>query len=69
MIISMQYRFGTVEADVTGGMRRKVREALKISRLGLDVWIVNGLRPERVKKILNDEKAEGTVIKGKRGST
>jgi hypothetical protein len=27
------------------------------------------LRPERIKKILNDEKVEGTVIKGKRGST
>jgi isopentenyl phosphate kinase len=62
-------RFRNVEADVTGGMKRKVREALKISRLGLDVWIVNGLRPERIRKILNDEKVEGTVIKGKRGST
>lgn len=62
-------RFRSVRTDVTGGMRRKVREALKISRLGLDVWIVNGLKPERIKKILYDETVEGTVIKGKRGST
>jgi isopentenyl phosphate kinase len=60
--------YGTVEVDVTGGMRRKVREALKISKLGLEVWIANGLRPERIRKILNNEKTEGTVIKGKRRS-
>lgn len=61
-------RFGTVKADVTGGMRRKIREAVKISKLGLEVWIANGLRPERIRKILNNEKVEGTVIRGKRGS-
>jgi len=62
-------KFLKVKADVTGGMVRKVREALKISKLGLDVWLVNGLKPERIAKILHNEKPEGTVIKGKKGIT
>ncbi len=62
-------RFLKVEADVTGGMLRKVHEALKISKLGLNVWLVNGLRPARIAKILRNEKTEGTVIKGKKGIT
>jgi isopentenyl phosphate kinase len=62
-------RFLKVEADVTGGMMRKVHEALKISKMGLDVWLVNGFKPSRIAKILRNEKTEGTVIKGKKGIT
>ena len=62
-------RFLEVEADVTGGMTRKVHEALKISKLGLDVWFVNGFKPWRIAKIVRNEKTEGTVIKGKEGIT
>jgi isopentenyl phosphate kinase len=55
--------------DITGGMKRKVREALKISLAGMDVHFVNGFKPERLLKILENSKTEGTVIKGKRSST
>lgn len=44
-----------VKADVTGGMKRKLREAFKIVSNGLDVMLVNGLKPERIVKALNDE--------------
>jgi isopentenyl phosphate kinase len=49
-------------------MKRKVREALKISLGGVDVHFVNGFRPERLLKILDNKKTKGTVIKGKRSS-
>jgi isopentenyl phosphate kinase len=61
-------RFSNVKFDVTGGMKRKVREALKISLGGVDVHFVNGFRPERLLKILDNKKTKGTVIKGKRSS-
>jgi len=59
-------RFSNVNFDVTGGMKRKVREALKISLGGMDVHFVNGFRPERLLKILDNKKTKGTVIKGKK---
>ena len=62
-------KFARVKADVTGGMRRKVREALKIASLGLDVWLVNGLKPKRIAGVIENVEVEGTVIKGKRGNT
>lgn len=62
-------KFARVEADVTGGMKRKVREALKMASLGLDVWLVNGLKPKRIAGVLKNVEVEGTVIKGKRGNT
>lgn len=61
--------FSDVKFDVTGGMKRKFREALKISLTGIDVHFVNGLKPERILKALGNKKTEGTVIKGKRSST
>ena len=58
-------------ADITGGMRRKVEEALKISSTGVEVMIVNGLKPERVIQAvqLGPENFEGTVVRARsRGS-
>ena len=48
--------------DVTGGMGRKISEALEIARLGIDVNIVNGLNAERIFDILKGVKVKGTVI-------
>ena len=61
-------KFSNVNFDVTGGMKRKVREALKISLAGIDVHFVNGFKPDRLLKILDNKKTKGTVIKGKRSS-
>jgi isopentenyl phosphate kinase len=62
-------KFSNVNFDITGGMKRKVREALKISLGGMDVHFVNGFKPERLLKLIENKKTEGTVIKGKRSST
>jgi isopentenyl phosphate kinase len=61
-------KFSAVNFDITGGMKRKVREALKISLAGMDVHFVNGFKPERLLKIIENKKTEGTVIRGKRSS-
>jgi isopentenyl phosphate kinase len=53
----------TVEADVTGGMRRKVTEAFKIARSGIDVLMINGLKPERILNAMSRSDFEGTTIK------
>jgi len=63
-------RFATTShtiADITGGMQRKVKEALKISSKGLDVMIVNGLKPEKITQAVRSgpEDFEGTVIRGR----
>ncbi|MEO9365474.1 MULTISPECIES: isopentenyl phosphate kinase [Candidatus Nitrosocaldus] len=55
-----------VSMDVTGGMRRKVREGFKIASLGIDVWFVNGMHPERVEDVLRGKDTIGTVIRGNR---
>ena len=53
--------------DITGGMRRKVKEALKISSTGVEVMIVNGLKPERVAQAVKHgpEYFKGTVIRAR----
>ena len=60
--------FAKVIQDVTGGMRRKVTEALKISDLGIDVLMINGLKPERIINAITGTDFDGTLVKGKRGS-
>jgi isopentenyl phosphate kinase len=51
--------------DVTGGMSRKVQEATNISRMGLQVFFVNGNRPERIVNSVQKGKFEGTLFRGK----
>ncbi|MGB7678015.1 MAG: hypothetical protein WBL49_04335, partial [Nitrososphaeraceae archaeon] len=53
-------------ADITGGMGRKVKEALRISSRGIDVMIVNGLKAKRITEavLAGPENFEGTVIRG-----
>ena len=49
-------------ADVTGGIRGKVRELLPIAEKGIPVTIVNGAKVGRVYKALVGERVEGTLI-------
>ena len=53
--------------DITGGMSRKVKEAIKISTIGAEVMIVNGLKPERIIQAVcsGPENFEGTVVIGR----
>ncbi len=54
--------------DVTGGMVRKVEEASKISKMGMNVFFVNGNKPERIVKAVKNRKFEGTLFRGKRNA-
>jgi len=51
--------------DVTGGMKRKVDEATKISKNGMNVFFVNGNKPERVVDAVKRKKFHGTLFKGR----
>ncbi|MFA5412699.1 MAG: isopentenyl phosphate kinase [Candidatus Micrarchaeia archaeon] len=50
---------GAETADVTGGMRGKLEELLKI---GKPAYIANALHPERIEKLLKGEKAICTLV-------
>jgi isopentenyl phosphate kinase len=62
--IANQAKFSKVPLDVTGGMSRKIREAFKMSKMGVDVLMVNGLKPERIAHALNGKNVEGTFVGG-----
>lgn len=51
--------------DVTGGMTRKIEEASKISKMGMNVFFVNGNKPNRIVKAVKNRKFEGTLFRGK----
>jgi len=50
--------------DVTGGMTRKIEEASKISKMGLNVFFVNGNKPQRLVDAIKRKKFEGTLFRG-----
>ena len=52
--------------DVTGGMTRKVEEASKIAKMGINVFFVNGNKPERIVKAVKNRTFEGTLFRGKK---
>ena len=58
--------FSLNSMDVTGGMTRKVEEATKISRMGVNVFFVNGNKPERIVKAVKNRKFEGTLFRGRK---
>jgi len=51
-----------VEMDVTGGMSRKIKEAISISKSGTKVFLVNGNKPDRIVNAVKG-KFEGTLFK------
>jgi isopentenyl phosphate kinase len=53
-----------VTMDVTGGMSRKIKEAINISRDGTDVIFVNGNIPKRITNAINGKSFEGTIFRG-----
>jgi isopentenyl phosphate kinase len=57
-------QFGpTKYADVTSGMLGKIGWMFNVSRLGIDVKLVNGLRPHFIEKALCGERVIGTLIR------
>ena len=49
--------------DVTGGMTRKITEAVKISKSGLNVFFTNGNKPQRITDAISGKKFEGTLFR------
>ena len=49
--------------DVTGGMTRKITEAVKISKSGLNVFFTNGNKPQRITDAVTGKKFEGTLFR------
>jgi isopentenyl phosphate kinase len=45
-------------------MSRKVREAFKIAASGIDVLLVNGLKPQRILDAIGGIDFDGTMIRG-----
>ncbi len=58
-----QPSFSKPTTDVTGGMKRKVQEASKISKNGLKVFFVNGNKSERIINAVKRNKFEGTLFR------
>jgi isopentenyl phosphate kinase len=56
--------FSKMLTDVTGGMSRKIREAFKIAASGIDVLLVNGLKPQRILDAIEGIDFDGTAIRG-----
>jgi isopentenyl phosphate kinase len=56
--------FSKILTDVTGGMRRKIGEAFKIAASGIDVLLVNGLKPQRILDAIDGIDFDCTVIRG-----
>ena len=57
-------KISKIGMDVTGGMTRKVDEAERISKMGLNVFFVNGNKPERILDAVKRKKFEGTFFRG-----
>ena len=52
-----------VGMDVTGGMNRKIKEAVSISKSGINVFLVNGNKPDRIVNAVIKGKFEGTLFR------
>lgn len=50
--------------DVTGGMSRKVEESSIIAKSGIDVFFVNGNKPQRIVDAIKRKKFNGTLVRG-----
>lgn len=53
--------------DATGGIRLKLMEAYRIAQTGVDIYVINGLKPGRLTGVLRGAKVKCTVIRGVRG--
>lgn len=52
-----------VGMDVTGGMNRKIKEAVSISKSGVNVFLVNGNKSNRIVNAVRNGKFEGTLFR------
>jgi len=53
----------TKNADVTGGMRGKIEEILKLAEAPVDIYLINGLKEGLLSRALKGERGLGTEIR------
>ncbi len=63
-ITTQRPTISNVKMDVTGGMNRKIIEAIEMSKSGTDVFFVNGNTPQRIINAINGKEFEGTIFRG-----
>lgn len=51
--------------DVTGGMRKKVEELMKLTALGIEAEIVNAAKPNIIKDAIHGKRGLGTIVSGR----
>ncbi|MBI5681241.1 MAG: isopentenyl phosphate kinase family protein [Methanobacterium sp.] len=54
---------GSLNVDVTGGMKGKLMELIELAEIGVESEILNAGRNGLIKKALNHEKGIGTIVK------
>ncbi len=59
--ISTDFQYDTINPDVTGGIMNKYNKMKLISDIGIPVYLINGLYPERIYNIGKDN-FTGTVV-------
>ncbi len=63
LISSREFETTVGKFDVTGGLRSKVECALRIAKMGVDVFFANGLKRHRLSKLLQgDREVRSTCI-------
>lgn len=56
---------GSLNVDVTGGMKGKLRELLDLAEIGVESEILNACRRGFIKRALGHQKGIGTIVKKK----
>ncbi len=56
---------GSINVDVTGGMKGKLLELIELAELGVESEIINAGKEGLIKKALNHQRVIGTIIKKK----
>lgn len=56
---------GSLNVDVTGGMKGKLTELIELAELGVESEIINASHEGFIKRALSNEKGIGTIIKKK----
>ncbi len=54
---------GSKQTDVTGGMLHKVGESLSLAKKGIETNIINGTKPNELRKAILGNKTLGTLIR------
>ena len=57
---------GSSGIDVTGGMLHKVKSLLELAKIGIESQVIDGKKPQTLKRALLGERNLGTIITNKR---